>query len=251
MLNFLIFLHLFPLCHSAPALFDDYDFLASNMFSQPDTNIGSLESYTSLDDSYDISPGSFDGLNLAGADSNSDLDSDFIMFQPFDDESNQDHQEIEPYQEIMASGENECSSDVLLPASRLRPRIDWCKEKPDPAVLNLKIPTLDNLPGKKLPSPTPLNPPSWQPLGGILFNKPEIENPEVCPKSFKGWYYIPICGIRLGDQGRYSPTELNPLRGWTVTDATICESKASLDPKSYMIGRKRQKLTYKRRENRL
>ena len=219
--------HLFPLCHSAPALFDDYDIFASNIFSQPDTDIGNLELFTSPDDSYDFNLESFNGLNLGGADSNSDSDSDFSMFQPFDDEPSQDQQEIDPYQEIMAGGENECSFNDFSPASKLRPRKDWCKEKPDPAVLNLKIPTLDNLPGKKLPSPTPMNPPSWQPhnvpLGGVLFNRPEIENPEVCPKSYKGWYYIPICGIRLGDQGRYSPTELNSLRGWTVTDATICE----------------------------
>ena len=219
MLNFLIALHFSSLCLSAPALFDDADEFAWDMFSQPDADpdadVGDLQSYQSLDETHDFNPQLFDGLNLGGANSDSQSDADSSMFQPFD-ESSQDLQAIDP---------NECSSNDLSPASRLRPRADWCEQKPDPAILNLKIPTLDNLPGKKAPSPSPLNPPSWQPLDGILFNKPEIENPQVCPMSFRGWYYIPICGIRLGDQGRYSPTGLNPLHGWTVIDASICESE--------------------------
>lgn len=215
-LNFLILLHISRLCHSAPGWLDDDDLFASSISSQLDANVGNLQPFSSLDDIYDFNLESFDGLNLG------ETDSDSNMFPPFD-ESSQDLQELDPYQEIFAGGEHACSSNDLLPPSRLRPRIDWCDQKPDPAILDLKIPTLDNLPRKKLPSPSPLNPPSWQPLDGILFDRPEIENPEVCPKSYRGWYYIPVCGIRLGDQGRYAPTALNNLRGWTVTDATICE----------------------------
>lgn len=250
-LTFLIYLHFSSLCLSAPALFDNSDESAWDMFSQPDADadVGGLQSYSALDETSDINPQFFDGLNLGGADSDSHSDSDSSMFQPFD-ESSQDHQAIDSYQEIFAGKGNECSFNDLLPASRLRPRADWCEQKPDPAILNLKIPTLDNLPGRKLPSPGPLNSPSWQPLNGILFNRPEVENPQVCPMSFRNWYYIPVCGIRLGDQGKYSPTELNSLRGWTVTDASICES-ASVNSISYITGRKRQKLTPKRRENRV
>lgn len=218
MLNFLILHHFSSFCLSAPALFDDSDEFAWDMFSQPGADTGDLQSYTSLDQNYGFDSQSFDGLEFGGT------DPDSSMFQSVD-ESSQDHPAMNPYQETFASGENECSSNNLSPASRLRPRADWCEQKLDPAILNLKIPTLDNLPGKQLPRPGPLNAPSWQPLDGILFNRPEIENPQVCPMSYKQWYYIPVCGIRLGDQGKFAPTASNPLRGWTVTDASICESE--------------------------
>lgn len=213
MLNFLIVLHLFPLCHSAPGLFDNDGLFASNMFSQPDVNLDNLQPYASLDGNYDFDTQSFDGLNLgAGADPSSESS----MFQPFD-ESSQDHQDIDPYQDIIADAQNECSSTGLSPASRLRPRLDWCDQKPDTAVEDLKLPTLDSLPSKRpLPKPSPINPPSWQ----------RGDNPEICPMSFKGQYYLVVCGTRSNEPEMYIPTALNFLHGWTVIDASICESNS-------------------------
>lgn len=220
-LNFLILLHLSPLCHSAPGIFDDPDIFASSYFPQPDTGVDNLLSFAPSDDNYDFDLQSYDGLNLGGMDLDSYSDPDSSMFQALDGTS-QSYQEADPSQEILANGASECSSDDIFPSKRLRARENSCKPKQD---LDLKLPTLNNLPQKKLPSPAPLNPPSWQPDERYgLYNMPEIENHETCPMSFRGWYYVPVCGVRLGDQGRYTPTALNQLRGWTVTDATICES---------------------------
>lgn len=215
LLRFFIVSYLVQLCLSAAGIFDDYDLFASNLV-QPDAGddgsqlLSSVEAPLTNLDSYESNLDPLNGLDLGG------LDSDFNIFTS--DESVQDQAADVPYRDSMAGGENECSLDGL-PASRIRARGgESCVTRKKQPTLDLKLPTLGSLPAKKkLPSPSPINGPAWA----------EITNPETCPMSFRESYYIPICGTRLGDVGLYTPTELNGLRGWTVTDATICKSRVS------------------------
>lgn len=208
-----ILLHVIQLCLSAPELFDNLDLIASNIFSQPDAQNDFLQSDASLDENSGYNLETLDGLNLG------ESYSDSSMFQSFD-EPIQGQEDTGSDQGIFAGGETDCSFNDLLPASRVKVRRAICNIQQDPGVQIPKLPTLDDLPQKKLPSPSPVHPSSGNSWA-------EWENPEVCPMSFRGRYYIPICGTRLGEQGRYTPTTLNNLRGWTVTDATVCESRIS------------------------
>jgi hypothetical protein len=214
---------LLPLVLSAPeiTLFGGADLDASNFFLWPDA-YGDTQSYLPLEINSNedaFNPESLNGLDYGGWDP---------LFQP-SEEQNQDQPAIDPYPEIFAGAEDQCSFDDFGPASKLRARGASCPEKQDAPVMDL-LPPLDNLPGpnrKKLPSPSPVNPPAWAPFEqqdrNIMYNDPAIENPEICPFGWRGWYFIPVCGVRLGDQGKYRPTESNPLKGWTVTDASLCK----------------------------
>jgi hypothetical protein len=214
-LRFFIISYLVQICLSATGIFDDYDLFASNV-AQPDDGSQlspSLEAPLANLDSYDSHLEPLDGLDLGG------MDSDFNI-SPHDDSIQ--GQAVVPNLDFIAGGENECSSGDQ-PASRMRARGASCNAKKKEPPLDLKLPILDTLPSpgkKKLPSPSPINGPSWE-TGGF-------ESPETCPMSFRGSYYIPVCGVRVGDVGEYTPTPLNGLRGWTVTDATICKSIQTL-----------------------
>lgn len=205
-LNFLVLLHLTQLCLSAPGWFDGLDLFASNTLPQPGAPDDDLLSYASLDDNSNVNLEPLDGLNLG--ESSADLD----MFQSSDESISG--------QETVAGEQDQCSFNNLQPASRVRARGTSCDDVKQSPALNL--PTLNNL-----PKPASMNPPDWMPLeDSKLLNIPEIEDRESCPMSPRGWYYIPICGNQLGEHGWYKPTAVNPLRGWTVTEASICESMA-------------------------
>lgn len=194
-------------CLSAPGIFDDGDFLSSNIFAPSDTDNDDLLSYSSLGGNY--------GFDLDQPTvGQTDADPDSSMFQQYT-ASNSD---------IFADGENECSLNNLQPSRKLRARGASCATTGDPTIGQLKLPTLDDLPVKKLPRPAPIGGSDWKPDENLgWFNSPAIEKPESCPMSFRGWYYIPICGIRSGDPGIYTPTATNNLNGWTVTEATVCK----------------------------
>ena len=218
MISISFLLYLAYICLATPELFADDLLFASNTLLPPDELDDGLLSYASFDENYGYDLEPTDGVNPE------EMKPELSMFQPSDGII-QGQQVTEPYPDIIAGEEMECSPDDLLPAGNIRARGASCGTKEDPAFQQLRLPTLDNLPKKNLPAPSPLNAPGWKPE--IIYDMPEYENPESCPMSFRQWYYVPVCGIRSQDPAVYTPTETMPLRGWTVTDATICERRLS------------------------